>query len=154
VVSFRAATSDDFLAIERFAGLASRLNPARYSEHWGRWGDFGIISETDGQPTGAAWARLFAWNALRDPCGSPDFPVVAIAVDPAFRGRGIGTSLLRDLLADAEKRGYLGLDLSVHRSNLAAMAVYAKVGFKRVDGDSPLWMRATIPRWGDSPQGR
>jgi ribosomal protein S18 acetylase RimI-like enzyme len=146
VVSFRAATSDDFLAIEKFANLASRLDPARYSEHWGRFGDFGVIAEIDRQPTGAAWARLFAWNELRDPCGSPDYPVVAIAVDAAWRGRGIGTSLLRELLVGAETRGYRGLDLSVQRSNLAAMAVYAKLGFKRVDGDSRLWMRASLRR--------
>jgi ribosomal protein S18 acetylase RimI-like enzyme len=145
---FRTATRDDFLTIERFARLASRCNAARYSEHWGRWGDFGVISETHGQPSGAAWARLFPWNDLRDPCGSPEFPEVAIAVAPASRGRGLGTALLQALVTEADELGYLALDLSVDISNLAAMAVYTKLGFKRIDGETRLWMRATIREGG------
>jgi ribosomal protein S18 acetylase RimI-like enzyme len=148
MVSLRTATSDDFLVIEKFARLASRTNPARYSEHWGRWGDFGVIAEMHAQPTGAAWARLFAWKDLHDPRGSAEFPEVAIAVEAASRGRGIGTALLRELLTDAEELGYLALDLSVDATNLAAMAVYTKLGFKKIHGDAQIWMRARIKEGG------
>lgn len=144
MVSFRAATRDDYLAIENFAKMASRLKWDRYCEHWGRWGDFGVIAEAEERPIGAAWARLFAWNDRRDPSGEPEFPEVAAAVDPASRGLGIGTGLIRELLLEAAKLGYAGLDLMVDRSNLAAIAVYTKVGFKRIHGDACLWMRATV----------
>jgi len=144
MVSIRAATRDDFLAIERFARLASRSNPTRYFEHWGRWGDFGVIAEADGPPCGAAWARLFAWKDVRDPCGSSEYPELAIAVDAVHRGRGVGTALLRELLAEAGQLGYPALDLMVDTANLAAMAVYTKLGFKKIGGDARLWMRATL----------
>ena len=146
-VSFRATTADDYLVIERFARMASS-NPAHYSERWGRMGDFGIIAESDGQPVGAAWARLFAWSDLRDPLGSPQFPEVAVAVDSPFRGRGVGTALLRELLVAGGRLGYVALDLLVERSNFAAIAVYNKLGFKRVGGDARLWMRAAIGQGG------
>lgn len=143
MVSFRASTADDFPVIERFARLASS-NPAHYSERWGRMGDFGVIAESHCQVVGAAWARLFAWSDLRDPLGSPQFPELAIAVDGTFRGQGIGTDLLRELVAAAERLGYSALDLLVERSNLAAIAVYTKLGFKRIGGDARLWMRVTV----------
>ncbi|MGA3215172.1 MAG: GNAT family N-acetyltransferase [Acidimicrobiales bacterium] len=144
MVSIRVATRDDYLVIERFAKLASRSNPPRYFDHWGRWGDFGVIAEADGRSSGAAWARLFAWKDLHDPHGSPDYPEVALAVDAACRGRGIGTALMRELLTQADELGYLAVDLSVDATNLAAMAVYSKLGFKKIAGDAQLWMRATI----------
>jgi ribosomal protein S18 acetylase RimI-like enzyme len=143
MVSFRPTTADDFLVIERFARLASS-NPGHYSERWGRMGDFGVIAESSGQPVGAAWARLFAWSDIRDPLGSPQFPELAIAVDSAFRGCGVGTTLLRELLVAAGRLGYAAVDLLVERSNFAAIAVYTKLGFKRVGGDARLWMRAAV----------
>lgn len=148
MVAFRAATGDDRSVVERFAGLANPSNPARYFEHWGRWGDFGVIAETDGQPRGAAWARLFSWNELRDRRGSPEVPEIAIAVDPSCRGQGIGTSLLRELMTAAERLGYPALDLSVNTANHSAMAVYTKLGFKKISGDTRLWMRATGAKGG------
>jgi len=144
MVAFRAATGDDRRVIEIFAGMANPADPARYWAHWGRWGDFGVIADADGRPIGAAWARLFTWNELRDRRGSAEIPELAIAVDAAFRGRGLGTSLLRVLMTAAESKGYPALDLSVSTSNRAAMAVYTKLGFKKVSGDTRLWMRATV----------
>lgn len=144
MVSFRAATRNDRSAIERFAKLASHSHPDRYSEHWGRWGDFGVIAETESDPCGAAWARLFRWDDLRDPSSSAEFPEVAIALDPAYRGQGLGSALLRELVLAAHELGYVALDLSVDRSNLAAIAVYTKLGFKRIDGDTRMLMRAVL----------
>ena len=139
MASFRAATRDDRSAIERFARWASH-SPDRCSEHLSRWGDFGVIAE----PSGAAWARLFPWNDLRDPRSSAEFSEIALAVDPAYRGQGLGTALLRELVIAGETLGYWPLDLSVDGSNLAAIAVYTKLGFRRIDGDSRLLMRAMI----------
>ena len=144
MVSFRAATRDDRSAIAEICQTASHTHPDRYSEHWGRWGDFGVIAETGTDPCGAAWARLFRWDDLRDPSSRAEFPEVAIALDPPYRGQGLGSALLRELVVAAHELGYLALDLSVDRSNLAAIAVYTKLGFKRIDGDTRLLMRAVL----------
>ncbi len=146
--SFRAASGDDGAVIETFAVLANPAEPGRYFERWGRWGDFGVIAETGGEPSGAAWARLFSWRELRDRRGSPEVPEIAIAVEQAFRGRGLGTALLRELMNAAGGLGYPALDLSVSTSNRAALAVYTKLGFKKVSGEARLWMRATIGKGG------
>src|ERR1019366_2257984 len=148
MVAFRAATGDDRSVIEKFAGLANPSDPGRYFERWGRWGDFGVITETHGQPSGAAWARLFSWNELRDRRGSPEVPEIAIAVDPSFRGLGFGTLLLRELMSAADRLGYPALDLSVNTANHPAMAIYTKLGFKKVSGETRLWMRAIVAKGG------
>ena len=148
MVAFRAATGDDRSVIEKFAGMANPLDPGRYFERWGRWGDFGVIAESDAEPSGAAWARLFSWNELRDRRGSPEVPEIALAVDPCFRGQGLGTLLVRELMSEAQRLGLTALDLSVNTANHPAMAIYTKLGFKKVSGETRLWMRAVVGNTG------
>jgi ribosomal protein S18 acetylase RimI-like enzyme len=101
---------------------------AQWLDGWLRPGDLGIIAD-DGQPLGAAWCRLFdSWNY-----GFVDAhtPVVAIAVTPSHRGRGLGTALLTALSAAARSDGARGLSLSVGPSN-PALRLYERVGYTRV----------------------
>jgi ribosomal protein S18 acetylase RimI-like enzyme len=62
---------------------------------------------------------------------------------PAFRGRGIGTSLLRATLAAAQAYGLTRVELTVREDNSSALMLYRKAGFEaegvkrnavRVDG--------------------
>lgn len=62
----------------------------------------------------------------------------------AFRGRGLGERLLRAALAAAEENGFERVSLSVYAKNVAAFALYRKVGFvlegtrvrgKKLDGE-------------------
>ncbi len=55
--------------------------------------------------------------------------VTNIAVDAAFRGRGIGTGLVRQLLEEGRARGAKAFTLEVRISNAAAIHVYEKLGF-------------------------
>jgi len=73
---------------------------------------------------------------------------MAVAVDPSFRGRGLGTLLLRELMTTAKRLGYPALDLSVNTANHAAMPVYTKLGFKKISGETRLWMGATVEKGG------
>jgi ribosomal protein S18 acetylase RimI-like enzyme len=51
-----------------------------------------------------------------------------IALAPAYRGRGIGTQLLRDLMAEADASGR---KLSIHvEVNNPARALYDRLGFR------------------------
>jgi ribosomal-protein-alanine N-acetyltransferase len=52
-----------------------------------------------------------------------------LAVRPAFRGRGIGTALLRRLLADARALGARRATLEVRASNEGARRLYERLGF-------------------------
>lgn len=65
----------------------------------------------------------------------PEVVVADIALIPAHRGRGIGTSLLREILDEA---GGLGrpVSLQVSRSNVRALGLYRRLGFTDTGGDA------------------
>lgn len=55
-----------------------------------------------------------------------------IAVDPAFRRRGVASALLGRLIEIARGEGLAFLTLEVRKSNLGAIALYERFGFRRV----------------------
>ena len=72
----------------------------------------------DGEPAG----RLYVHR------GPSDIRIMDIALAPAFRGRGIGTGLLRTLIVEAEESGR---KLSIHvETNNPARRLYERLGFR------------------------
>ncbi len=55
--------------------------------------------------------------------------IVTLAVAPGWRGRGIGTRLLLELMVEAMAAGMACVTLEVRVSNLAARRLYEKHGF-------------------------
>jgi [ribosomal protein S18]-alanine N-acetyltransferase len=53
-----------------------------------------------------------------------------LAVAPAARRRGVATALLRAVMAEAELEGALKATLEVRASNVAALALYERLGFR------------------------
>ena len=87
----------------------------------------------DGRPVGAAWYRLFSADEPGYGFLDEATPEVSIAVDPAFRGRGVGTALLDALCERARGDGLPALSLSVERDN-PARRIYERRGFVEVEG--------------------
>jgi ribosomal-protein-alanine N-acetyltransferase len=58
--------------------------------------------------------------------------ILTIAVDPAQRGAGLGRMLLSNHLTRLAARGVKALYLEVEESNVAALALYRRVGFVEV----------------------
>ncbi|MEP6665137.1 MAG: GNAT family N-acetyltransferase [Nocardioidaceae bacterium] len=56
-----------------------------------------------------------------------------VAVTPGHRRRGLATRLLGELLVEAERRACERVLLEVAAANAAAVALYARAGFKAVD---------------------
>ena len=103
---------------------------SRYVEDFGRTGDVGLIAEDDsGDPVGAAWYRYFSSEEPGFGFVAPDVPEITVAVRPSSRGRGVGTALLRALLARARSAGVGVLSLSVEEDN-RALALYERMGFR------------------------
>jgi ribosomal protein S18 acetylase RimI-like enzyme len=76
------------------------------------------VIEVDGERAG----RLYVHR------GPSDIRIMDIALAPAFRGRGIGTTLLCTLMDDAEESGR---KLSIHvEMNNPARALYQRLGFE------------------------
>ena len=89
---------------------------AHYREHYP--GATLDVVEVDGEPAG----RLYVHR------GPSDIRIMDIALAPAFRGRGIGTRLLRALIAEAEESGR---KLSIHvETNNPARRLYERLGFR------------------------
>ena len=85
------------------------------------------VIEVVGEPAG----RLYVHR------GPSDIRVMDIALAPAFRGRGIGTGLLRALMAEAEDSGRR---LSIHvELNNPARRLYERLGF-RVAGEHGVYL--------------
>ena len=55
--------------------------------------------------------------------------VYDLKVNASHRGKGIGRALIRTGLAEAKKRGYLGLYLAAQDNNVNACRFYLKTGF-------------------------
>jgi ribosomal protein S18 acetylase RimI-like enzyme len=71
---------------------------------------------------GVAAGRLYVHR------GPSDIRIMDIALAPAFRGRGIGTSLLRGLMEEADASGRR---LSIHvEMNNPARSLYDRLGFE------------------------
>jgi ribosomal protein S18 acetylase RimI-like enzyme len=101
---------------------------ARYVENWGRRGDLGVVCERSGEPLGAAWLRLPVGDEPgRQASVADDVPELAIATRPGHEGRGIGSRMLRALIAHAAGR-YPAITLNVRLDN-PAIALYRRFGF-------------------------
>ena len=80
--------------------------------------------------------------------GRDDIRIIDITLVPAFRRRGIGTGLLRALIAEAEESGR---KLSIHvELNNPARTVYERLGF-RPAGEHGVYTRMErIPQYVDT----
>ena len=109
---------------------------AIYASKWGRFGDFGCIAERQTLPIGMAWLRLWPDEAKGYGYVSNEIPELAIAVLPDYRGQGIGTNLLTQVLAMGQ-RHYPGVSLSV-RENNPVLRLYQRAGFIKVPGSETV----------------
>jgi ribosomal protein S18 acetylase RimI-like enzyme len=74
------------------------------------------------------------------------FGVLAIAVDPAVQGHGVGRELMASASAAATAAGFESMHLSVHPDNEQAVSFYESLGWRRAPEDDGGWVgRMRIP---------
>lgn len=96
-----------------------------YIDHFGeRPGDRCLCAEENGQVIGAVWTRVIRGYGHVD-AETPEF---AISMLPEARGRGVGTALLRAMLARLKADGCPRATLAVQKDNYA-LRMYQKAGF-------------------------
>lgn len=138
----RDATSADEAWLE---GLRRRAYADLFDDTWGGWdearhsrqfsecierGNISII-EVDGEPVGMV-QLLEESDALE---------VGEIQIHPRHQNRGVGTSVLRDVMSSARARGR-GVRLSVGLQNEKAIRLYDRLGFVSVGrSDTHLHMK-------------
>ena len=90
--------------------------------------DIGLLAEADDKVIGAVWTRIMDdYGHIDD-----DTPSFAISLYKEYRGFGIGTALMREMLRVLKIRGYKQASLAVQKENYA-VKMYLKTGFEIVD---------------------
>jgi ribosomal protein S18 acetylase RimI-like enzyme len=104
---------------------------AHYVDRFGRAGDLGVIALDGSEPIGAAWLRLLTGRDAGYGYVDDETPELTVAVAPEWRGRGIGTRLVDELLRTAADE-YPAVCLSCDADN-PALHLYERLGFEPVD---------------------
>ena len=90
--------------------------------------DIALIAEVENKAIGAVWVRIMNdYGHIDD-----ETPSFAISLYREYRGLGIGTEMMKAMLAILKDRGYRQASLAVQKANYA-VEMYRKVGFEIVD---------------------
>ncbi len=87
-----------------------------------------LVAEYDNKIVGACWTRIMNDYGHID----NDTPSFAISLYEEYRGKGIGTKLMKAMLKLLKDKGYKKASLSVQKNNYA-VKMYKNVGFKIID---------------------
>jgi ribosomal protein S18 acetylase RimI-like enzyme len=126
VVAWSDEQRDAFLR-QQFAAQAAFWRSQRPDARWD-------VIEVDGRPAG----RLYVDRT------SAEIRIVDIALLPEFRGQGIGSALLEDVLTEADEAG-LPVTIHVERTN-RAQALYQRLGFLGIGGTGVYDLYERRPR--------
>ena len=128
-----------------FADVDGSDEFAHYFRNFPSGGDFGFVDEQDDQVRAVAW--LIFLTAEDPGYGFVDIetPELSIMTFTNFRGRGIGSALLAELISTARARGLTGISLSVEDGN-GARRLYDRSGFRvvgRNGGSDTMFLNLT-----------
>ena len=90
--------------------------------------DHCIVAEDDGKVIGAVWTRIMNDYGHVD----DDTPSFAISLYSEYRGQGIGTRMMKAMLALLSEKGFKQASLAVQKANYA-VRMYENVGFRTID---------------------
>lgn len=102
-----------------------------YYEDFGKPHDCCLAAEYQGRLIGAVWTRIIEGFGHVD----DDTPEFGISIYPEFRGKGVGTALMKAMLSELSKSGYPKTSLAVQKDNYA-LRMYQKTGFF-ITGETP-----------------
>lgn len=147
-VRFRTAGPEDLPLVKRTLYTALSWDPedpippfdtvlahpdiAIYYEDWMRPGDDGVVAETEvGASVGMAYCRQFDDDEPAQGFVDSSIPELAVGVEPGFRGRGIGSTLIHRLHESRRDAGIRQMSLSVNTGN-PAIRLYERLGYREL----------------------
>ncbi len=99
--------------------------------------DFSLVAEVENKIIGAVWVRIMNdYGHIDDKT-----PSLAISLYKKYRGQGIGSSLIKEVLSLLQAHGYKRVSLSVQKANYAAN-LYQKIGFRIIKEIGDEWIMA------------
>lgn len=122
-IEFRDGVVEDIPAIERLENIC-------FSDPWS-YESIRQEIETNDLATyrvivvDGKFAGYCGYWVIGDECG-----ITNVAIDPEYRGLGLGTQLVQNVMDREENQKVSGFTLEVRVSNQAAIGLYEKLGFK------------------------
>ena len=115
------------LLLTQIRAQTSVEDARRVFEHIMNSSDLGVVlvAEDKGRLAGYAYAA-YVWRAE---FGGETMDIVAVFVDPQWRSKGVGRSLIAALLEMARQRGIHRLSAEVHPGNAAIERTLESSGF-------------------------
>lgn len=102
-------------------------------------GDICFVAEVEGNIVGAVWVRIMEdYGHVED--GVPSF---AISLYKEYRGYGIGTIMMKQMLEELKERGFQKTSLAVQKVNYA-VKMYKNVGFEIVDENEEEYIMVCV----------
>ena len=97
--------------------------------------DFALVAEVEKKIVGAVWVRIMHdYGHIDD-----ETPSLAISLYKEYRGQGIGTNMMKEMLSLLKTHGYKRVSLSVQKANYAAK-MYRKIGFNIIRENNEEWI--------------
>ena len=97
--------------------------------------DFALVAEVGGKIIGAVWVRIMNdYGHIDD-----ETPSLAISLYKEYRGQGIGTDMMKEMLSLLKTHGYKRVSLSDQKANYAAK-IYRKIGFDIIRENKEEWI--------------
>lgn len=107
-----------------------------YAERFGALkDDFALVAEIEGKIVGAVWVRIMNDYGHID----EETPSLAISLYKEYRGQGIGTNMMKEMLSLLKTHGYKRVSLSVQKANYA-VEMYRKIGFEIIKENGDEWI--------------
>ena len=111
-----------------------------YTDDFGsRRGDNCLVAEAGGRVVGAVWTRIMDDYGHVD----DDTPSFAISLYREYRGQGIGTGLMQEMLSLLRSQGFKRASLAVQKANYA-VRLYEKVGFSVTDENDEEYIMVCV----------
>jgi len=100
-----------------------------FIDNFGKPDDYCLVAEIEGKIVGAVWTRILAGEVKGFGNIDEHTPEFAISLYKEYRGKGIGTELMKSMLQLLKDKGYKRTSLAVQKDNYA-VKMYQKVGFE------------------------
>ena len=98
-------------------------------------GDFALVAEIERKIVGAVRVRIMNdYGHIDD-----ETPSLAISLHKEYRGKGLGTNMMKEMLSLLKTHGYKRVSLSVQKANYAA-EMYRKIGFEIIKENEDEWI--------------
>ena len=121
-LSFREMVPEDAEQVEKVEQACFAIPWSRKSfwEEAANENTFYLLALDDGEVIGYAGTWLVAGEAQ----------ITNVAVAPEYRGKGVGTALMTELVRHVKEQGITAMTVEGRPSNAPALALYAKFGMK------------------------